>query len=169
MNLTRIATGIRERFETQRLPQSEPCFLVYYDGGPSSLAALREACAIAGHENRIVAVFLDEVPQTETMDDGKPVHDMLAQAVLAAAIVNASFCGVDIETLCIPCRVKGPALVTLAAECNSAMLFVGVEDHEPGKNLNPFADYVLSLAPCQVVLVGASAVRSAWIEGMMVE
>lgn len=151
---TRLATQVKHIFESVTPRKTAPCYLVYYDGGPTSVAALREACEMANPGTQVVAVFLDVVPQTQQFDGNVPVHQMLAQAVLASAIVNARVYGVEIETVVIPCHVKGPALVALAAERSNVTLFLGIDESETTAYLNPFADYVISLSPCKVVLVG---------------
>jgi nucleotide-binding universal stress UspA family protein len=160
---THLATGVKHIFENISPRKTAPCYLVNYDGGPTSVAALREACEMATPGTHVVAVFLDVVAQTQQIDGNTPVHQMLAQAVLAAAIVNARVYGVEIETLVIPCHVKGPALVTLAAERSNATLFLGVDESETTAYLNPFADYVISLSPCKVVLVGRETFENRMI------
>lgn len=152
---TRLKTRIRRTFE--RLPARRTAlqYLVYYDGGSSSLAALREACEMAPSGARITAVFLDTVPQEHEITDDVPVNPMLAQAVLAAAIVNARLYETEINTLIVPCHAKGPALVGLANQHPNAVLFVGITESEMNGQPSPFTDYVLQLAPCKVVLVGS--------------
>ncbi|MBI4675291.1 MAG: universal stress protein [Chloroflexi bacterium] len=147
---TRLTKQVKRIFETAPPRKPAPSYLVNYDGGPASVAALREACDMASAGTKVVAVFLDQIPEGVAAEG----REMLANAILASAIVNARLYGVNIETRHIPCGVKGPTLVTLAAEQESAVLFLGVDDRELDAQLNPFADYVLSLAPCQVVLVG---------------
>lgn len=150
---TRITTRVKQIFETVSARRTLPCYLVYYDGGLTSAAALREACETADAGTRIVAVFLDVVPQTELIEDDAPVHKMLAQGVLAAATANARVYGAHIETVAVSCHVKGTALVALAAEYGNATLFIGVDDSE-NEALNPFVDFIVAAAPCRVVLVG---------------
>jgi len=160
---TRITTGVRHIFESVSPRKTQPSYLVYYDGGPTSGAALREACEMASPGTRVVAVYLDIVPQAQEIQDHRPVHEMLAQAVLASAIVNGRLYGTGIETLCVPCHVKGPALVSLAAEQSDATLFIGVDECESEYLLNPFVSYVNSLAPCKVVIVGREASENRMI------
>lgn len=152
---TRLKTRIRRTFE--RLPARRTAlqYLVYYDGGPTSLAALREACEMAPSGARVTAVFLDNVPQEHEIADDAPVNPMLAQAVLAAACVNARLYQTEINTLALPCHSRGPALVGLANRHPGAVLFIGVTESEMNGQLNPFTDYVLQVAPCKVVLVGS--------------
>lgn len=129
-------------------------YLVYYDGGKDSLAALLEACETATSGTRIVAVYLDMVPLAEAPESSSPGKEMVAHAVLAGALANARLRNYEIETLRVPCHAKGPALVALAARYSDAVVFLGVERREFTQRLNSFAEYVLSLAPCKVVLVG---------------
>jgi nucleotide-binding universal stress UspA family protein len=152
---TRITTRVRRTFE--RVPPRKHVldYLVYYDGGPTSVAALREACEMAEPGTRVTAVFLDVVPQEHEITDDTPVNDMLAKAILAAATVNARTYNVEIKTIGIPCHFKGPALVAFAAQQDNAVLFLGVTPREMEGQLNSFTEYVLALAPCKVVLVGA--------------
>lgn len=151
---TRITTQVKQIFENAPPKKSVPSYLVCYDGGPASLAALRQACEMASKQTRLVAVYLDVLPETENLENDAPANEMRGQAILAAAIANARMRGVKIETQIIPCHVKGPALVSLAAESNSSILFVGIEEHEIQDHSNPFTTFVLSMAPCKVVLVG---------------
>lgn len=129
-------------------------YLVNYDGGMDSLAALLEACETANPDTRVVAVYLDMVPRAEALEPSLPAKAMLAEAVLAGALANARLRNYEIETLSVPCHAKGPALVALAAQYGDAVVFLGVERREFTQHLNSFAEYVLSLAPCKVVLVG---------------
>jgi hypothetical protein len=157
---TRLATRVKHIFKSVAPRKTVPCYLVNYDGGPSSVAALREACEMARPGTRVVAVFLDVVPYTQEIEPTAPGHEMLAQAVLAAALVNARVYGMEIETLAVPCRVQGPAFVAFAMERASqapfadVTLFIGVDESASEPQLSPFADYVISFAPCKVVLVG---------------
>lgn len=152
---TKIKTRLRRTFEKIPARKQPPQYLVYYDGGPTSLAALREACEMAPPGARVTAVFLDLVPQEHEIADDAPVNPMLAQAILAAAQVNARLYHTEIHTLALPCHFKGPALVQLAQRHQNAVLFVGVNGQEINGQLDSFAEYVLELAPCKVVLVGA--------------
>lgn len=152
---TKLKTRIRRTFERLPLRKQALQYLVYYDGGPTSLAALREACEMAAPGTRVTAVFLDIVPQAYEITDDTPANPMLAQAMLAAAGVNAQLYQTEINTLALPCHFRGPALVGLANQYENAVLFIGVTESEMSGQLNPFTEYVLQLAPCKVVLVGS--------------
>lgn len=152
---TQLATRVKRIFEKAPPRTSTACYLVYYDGGLGSAAALRQACEMASPETRVVAVFLDVVPHAQEIVGDTAAHTMRAQAILAAAVANARLYHREIETLSIPCHVQGPALVNLAQRRGSTALFMGINPSEMENHLNPFAEYVLALAPCQVVLVEA--------------
>lgn len=150
---TQVATQIKHILGHLPHKITVPSYLVYYDGGLESLGALREACEMAGAGTTVIAVCLHVVPQSQSLQGGSDNQLMLAHAILAGAITNARMWNRQIETLIVPCHAKGPALVALAAERNSAVVFLGIDQDEFSVRLDPFADYVLSLAPCKVVLV----------------
>jgi len=152
---TRLAARVKRIFEKAPPRLRSASYLVYYDGGLDSVAALRQACEMASPETRVVAVFLEVVPYAQEISGDAPTHAMRAQAILAAALANARLYHREIETLSVPCHVQGPALVNLAQQRGSTALFMGVNRSALENHLNPFAEYVLALAPCQVVLVEA--------------
>src|SRR5581483_3225197 len=142
MNMrTRFTTQIQHAFENVPTDKNSNCYLVYYDGGPSSVAALREACETAGPKTRVIAVFLESVTPSPEADGTLPEPSMASKAILAAATVNARVYGSRSETLTLPCQIKAPALVKLAAERGNATLFLGVDEPELHAHLNPLADY----------------------------
>jgi hypothetical protein len=160
---TRLATGVKHLFENVSPGKTAPCHLVYYDGGPESVVALRTACRMASASTRVVAVYMDVIPDIQDIDDNVMTDRSMANAMLAAAIVNARLYGVDIETIVVPCHAKGPALVALASEYSNATLFLGVEEREMTLRLNPFADFMIAMSPCPVVLVGREGFRNRTI------
>ncbi len=147
------ATRQRRRFEIPKPNKTAPCFLVYYDGGSASVAALSEACAQAGHETTVIAAYLDMVPHTEPLDCKTSVRTFEANAILAAATVNAHMRGIKIQTEVVHCRVKGPALVNLAAQHANAVIFLGVEPCAEQGNQDAFVDYVEALAPADLFII----------------
>ncbi len=153
--MTKLKTRLGRALEWLPARQTAPEYLVYYDGEPNSLTALREACEMAPSGARVTAVFLDVTPLEYEIVDDAPLHPLLAQAALTAAQVNARLYQREIGTLILPCHFKGPALVGLARRRQSAALFIGVAESELYGWLNGFADYVIQLAPCKVVLVGS--------------
>ncbi len=140
---------------TETTPKSHPspCFLVYYDGEAASAAALRYACQQADSHTPITAVYLALVPQDQELDSKNPSVVNDADTILAAAIANAKQLGKRIETKRVNCRVKGPELVQLAKERDSATIILGVDRAELDGKLNPFAEFVTAMAPADVVLV----------------
>lgn len=150
---TRIKSRVRQTFERVPPRRAAPHYLVYYDGSLGALAALREACEMAKPDTRITAVFLDQVPLEQALAENTPPRSMLGQAILAAAMVNARFYNAEIETLSLPCYSKGSALVALATKQDNTTLFVGVTNF--AGHYDAFTEYLLTLAPCKVVLVSA--------------
>lgn len=143
---------MEKRFKYQR-HFSPNRFLVYYDGGIASIAALRHACQTAGASTEVVAVYLARVPAATEPDYDAIVERQNAKLILAGAIVNAQTYGLSIRTEIVPAPVQGPAMTQLAARHGNATIFLGVEQEELDKKQNPFAEYVQKLAPSDVVLV----------------
>jgi hypothetical protein len=136
-----------EQIETTPRPTS--CFLVYYDGSLTSVCALRAACTDAAPETRIIAVYLETVPLTQSLAPVSGKHPLASQAALAAAVVNAKTFGRDVETAAVECHIRGRAMVDLAEECGNATIYVGTDREQR----DALADYVQALAPADVVLV----------------
>lgn len=149
---TRQPVRIRKAFGTSSVPVRPTCFLVYYDGGLSSLAALREACRQATPGTPIIAVYLDMIPLTEAPKRDDTLRTMASQAILAAASANAAMYGVPIKTLNLECHVRGPALLALAEKYGDAKIFLGIETAQVNE-LDPFASYIQALEPARVTLV----------------
>lgn len=145
---------MREPVRFAAPPARQTCFLVYYDGGLASLAALREACLQAKPNTKIIAVYLETIPQSQALGQDDCSRALTVQGILAAATVNAAMYGVGIKTSFQECHVRGPALLHLAEQHGNAKIFLGVDGAEPPER-NPFASYVQALAPGQVVLVQA--------------
>lgn len=140
----------------RRLPRSRTrSFLVYYDGGLESAAALRAACEMADAKTKITALYLEVFSDSRELDE--ELQTMRATAILAGAIVNAQIRGVAIATETVRCRSKGPALVARAAQ-DHATIFLGVEE---SARPNTFAEYVLALAPAQVLLVRTNSCQNS--------
>jgi hypothetical protein len=126
--------------------------LVYYDGGPDSVIALRQACEMARPNTRITAIFFD----SDTADP------MLANAALAAARVNARVYGKEIETLRMRSAAKSATLAALAAERTNVTLFIGMD----GDAAQPdrLAQDLIAHAPCRVVVVGRTGLENGMME-----
>ncbi len=152
---TKLKTHVRQTFERMPPRKFAPHYLVYYDGGPAALAALREACEMAKPGTRITALFMETVPLEQELSENPRLNTMRSQAILAAAIVNARLHHVEIETLGIACHTKGAAMVSLAAKQHNTVVFLGVMEKQLQGQLDAFTEYVLAFAPCKVVLVGA--------------
>ncbi len=152
---TRLETHVRQTFERVPPRKYAPHFLVYYDGSPTGLAALREACEMAKPGTRITTVCLEPVPFDQEIPEDARVNNMRTQAILAAAMVNARLYNAEIETLALACHSKGAALVALATKQHNPVLFIGITENEMQRKLDAFTEYVLALAPCKVVLVSA--------------
>lgn len=139
---------VRKHFKSAQAQPSQSCLLVYYDGGFASLAALRAACLNAKPETHLIAIYLDVVPEHRERDHDSDVPTA-AQAILAAAAVNAANYGIALQTSILECHVRGPALIHLAEQYGNATIYLGVEKDES----NPFADYVRAMAPSDVVII----------------
>lgn len=151
---TRNSVEFRKPADTPPAPTRETCFLVYYDGGPASVAALREACRHARSGTKIIAVYLEMIPLSESPEQSDCARTMAIQGILAAATVNAATYGASCKTTYRECHVRGPSMVRMAAQHGNAKIFLGIENGE-ADDLNPFASYVQQLAPANLVLVRA--------------
>ena len=102
-------------------------FVVYYDGGPSSLAALRAAIDAKDAETEIVAVAF--IPDPRTMPHGEASFDMRvrAESALAAAETNAAMHGIRIKTQMIGGPDSALALRGYALDCGADEIFFGAE------------------------------------------
>ncbi|HZQ10894.1 MAG TPA: universal stress protein [Anaerolineae bacterium] len=149
----KIRESVKQPTKTAAKSNSSSCFLVYYDGGASSAAALRYACQQADSRTQITAVYLAVVPHDQALDEKNERAAEDAYTVLAAAIANAKQLGKQIETKIVACRVKGPELVRLAKERGGVPIILGIDHAELDGKLNSFAEFVTALAPADVVLV----------------
>jgi hypothetical protein len=146
---------------TQVLPLSpEPnsnrahCFLVYYDGGMASAAALKSAMDLSLPNTVIVAEACVPGPQLQARGEPRRRLQSSAEAVLAGAVLHAARRGISIRTETIECQDSGRALVQCAEDYRADIIFWGIERTEAERGLNRAAEYVLKFAPSKVVLVG---------------
>src|SRR5262249_18908692 len=130
-------------------------FLVYYDGSYLSTAALRYACATASPETEIIAIYLPVLNESESLDHPSRERITDGKIILAGAIANARKCGREIAAQTLPCRVRGPALASLACDSGNDQIFLGVEQEGVTSGDDSFVDFVSSIAPCSVTLVEA--------------
>jgi hypothetical protein len=111
-------------------------FVVYYDGGPSSLAALRAAIDAMDTATEIIAVAF--IPEERTAGRQTTSSDMLvrAESALAAAETNAAMHGLRIKTQMISGVDIVRALRGYAKECGADEIFFGTElETRPGMAL----------------------------------
>ncbi len=128
--------------------KQSPCFMVYYDGGRASIAALNSALDLQERNTVILAVACE-------LSRRHPLHlKNRAEVALAGAVTNAARRGVSIRTRVLTGHDLGRALVECAAEYGADIIFWGIERAEVEKGLNRAAEYVLKFAPSKVVLVG---------------
>lgn len=158
INLLREAKtrlGKAGRFE---LPaRTERCVLVYYDGSPASMAALRGACAHSTPNTRIVVVYLEQVSPEQKTDE-RADKDFVGNAVLAAAIVNAQTYGFKVETLCLETAARGITLEQLIARYSNSMLYLGRDPQNP----DWLTDYMQAHARGQIVVVPVNFDKESW-------
>ena len=126
------------------------CFLVYFDGGTASTAALNSALDLREPDTRIIVVACTVAPPRASAPDSR--HG--AEALLAAAVREATQRGVPVSTETLECDDLGHALVECTARFQADIIFWGVERSEVETGLGAAAAYVLKFASAKVVLVG---------------
>ncbi len=126
------------------------CFLIYFDGGAASLAALNSALDLAGLSTLVITVACVPLSRPPPVSSSK----LSLEASLALAVKNAARRGVSIRTEALQCDDLGRALVDCAARFNADIIFWGVERAEVESGLNRAAEYVMKFASAKVVLVG---------------
>ncbi|MGB8647816.1 MAG: universal stress protein [Anaerolineae bacterium] len=130
------------------------CYLVYYDGGPASAAALRSALDLMEPETRIIALASIVSSAHPPTKDSASRFETGAQAALAGAVANAAERGIAIQTAMLTSADPGRAIVSYAYECHATKIFWGINRAEVERGLNATVQYLLRFAPTQVVLVG---------------
>lgn len=131
------------------------CFLVHYDGGMASVAALNSALDLMDLNTEVIAVTPLLILPTQRLDAPNLDLEIHARAALAGATTKAALRGVEIVTKIVECSDPGRAMVEEARAQNAALVFWGVERAEVESGLNPSVQYVLKHAPSKVVLVGS--------------
>ncbi len=131
------------------------CFLVHYDGGMASVAALNSALDLMDLNTEVIAVTPVLLAPREPLAASNLDLEIRAKGALAAAMTNAALRGVEITTKIVECNDPGRAMVEEARVHNASLVFWGVERAEVELGLNPSVQYVLKYAPSKVVLVGS--------------
>ncbi|MBI3914956.1 MAG: universal stress protein [Chloroflexi bacterium] len=125
--------------------QAQKRFVVYYEGGFSSLDALRAALTSWDGNTEIIVVAFIPVPSAQA-ELNLLDWQARADAVLAGAEVNASVYGVPIITKIISGNSKDTALAAFAVECGAEKVFIG-RDHEDNWTEKGMAQYLLKDVP----------------------
>lgn len=130
--------------------------LVPVNGTPVSFDALSLGCWLAKRNKGMVyAVYVIEVARTLALDAELTEEAAAAEAVLQKAERLAEDLDAKIEGEILQARDAGHAIVDEAIERDVSAIILGVGYDRPlGEfELGRTADYVISHAPCQVILL----------------
>ncbi len=147
--------------------------LVPFDRSPESRRGLEIALQLARVErrkSRVLPIFVVEVERAYPVDSDLPQQSARGEACLAEAEAAAKQARVSCEAILLQARNAGPAVVDVAATEQIDLLVLGVSHanavHSTGGeqtalvrragagiDLGHTADYILSHAPCEVVVV----------------
>ncbi len=105
--------------------ENRRCFLVYYEGGFSSLKALQAAIKAADSNTQVIAVTLQFSGAESQTEHSNAIWR--ADAALAAAETNAQTYGMKIKTEIIKGEQPSDALARFASECEVERIFVGAD------------------------------------------
>ncbi len=127
-------------------------FLVYYEGGFASLAALKTAIRAKDSNTEIVAVTFIHVTETDSLTNRSDLESR-AQTILAAAETNAQTNDVAIKTEIVAGAELSGALAQYAAECRAERIFIG-RDSVPGdRAIARLTHYLAECAPSTLTIV----------------
>ena len=146
--------------------------LVPFDRSPEAQRGLDLALHLARIDRRksaLLPVYVVEVERAFPLDADLPRVSAHGETCLAHAEAAAKHARVRCEPLLLQARSAGPAVVQTAHEQHADLIVLGVSHadsiHSSGPqtaldrragtaiDLGPTADYVLSHAPCEVIVV----------------
>ena len=150
--------------------------LVPFDRSEASRCGLRVALRLAGVERRKSAVhpvYVVEVDRALALDAYVPSLAAVGEAALAEAEAEAKQAKIKCESWLLQAREAGPGIVEQAVDASVDLVVIGVcrattigdrvdvqtahARHNAGAvDLGRTADYVLSHAPCEVIVVRES-------------
>ncbi len=153
--------------------------LVPFDRSPEARRGLEIALHLARVErrqSRVLPIYVVEVERAYPVNSELPQQSAQGEACLAEAEAAAKQARVSCEAIMLQARNAGPAVVDVAATEAIDMLVLGVSHanavHSAGGeqtalvrrtgagiDLGHTADYILSHAPCEVVVVRESALH----------
>ncbi len=146
--------------------------LVPFDRSPEARRALDLALQLARvdrRKSRIFPTYVVEVERAFPVDSDQPQATAHGEACLAEAEAAAKQARVSCEAVLLQSRSAGPAVIDLAVTRSVDLLVLGVSHahtvHGSGEqtplvrrsaaaiDLGHTADYILSHAPCEVIVV----------------
>ena len=164
--------------------------LVPFDRSPESRRGLDVALHLARvdrRKSRILPIYVVEVDRAYPVDSDLPQQSAQGEACLAEAEAAAKQARVVSEAILLQARSAGPAVVDLAATEQIDLIVLGVSHANTvhggageqtalarrsgaAIDLGHTADYILSHAPCEVVVVREPAAsRTATSDNHFVE
>lgn len=155
--------------------------LIPFDRSPESRRGLDVALHLARvdrRKSRILPIYVVEVDRAFPVDSDLPQQSAQGEACLAEAEATAKQARVSCEAILLQARSAGPAIVDVAATEQIDLLVLGVSHantvyggggeqtalarrSSAAIDLGHTADYILSHAPCEVVVVREPAVDPA--------
>lgn len=153
--------------------------LVPFDRSPEARRGLDVALHLARVErrkSRVLPIYVVEVERSHPVDSDLPQESAQGEACLAEAEAAARQARVSCEAILLQARSAGPAVVDVAATEAIDLVVLGVSHantvHRGGGeqtalvrrsgaaiDLGHTADYILSHAPCEVVVVREPATQ----------
>ncbi len=153
--------------------------LVPFDRSPEARRGLEIALHLARvdrRKSRVLPIYVVEVERAYPVDSDLPQQSAQGEACLAEAEAAARQARVSCEAILLQARNAGPAVVDAAATEGVDVLVLGVSHanavHSAGGeqtalvrrtgagiDLGHTADYILSHAPCEVVVVREPALH----------
>ena len=155
--------------------------LVPYDRSPESRRGLEVALHLARvdrRKSRVLPIYIVEVERMYPVDSDLPQQSALGEACLEEAESAAKQARVSCDAILLQARNAGPAIVDAAASEGVDLVVLGVSHvnsvhgdvgqqtalvrHSGAAiDLGHNADYILSHAPCEVIVVREPALHHA--------
>lgn len=124
------------------------------DGSAASLNALALACLLSKrNKGTVYAVYVIEVARNLPLDAELTQEAMLGEEILTRAEKTAESVDYRVSGELLQARDRGHAVVDEAIERGVSAIVMGIDYQQtPGEDLGEMAEYVVSHAPCQVII-----------------